>query len=134
MPDETKTALLRALLAYRSPLPVGTPNPSDPSWYRYGNASLKGTGLLGPQTNQQGQGMSEYSIGVPMNGQETEIPSMVPTLSPQELQGILTNGAITPAIKSKATNYAYARQSRGLPPFAGNDEPIMPVPPMSLGK
>lgn len=107
-------------------------SPSQPSSYRYGDGSMKATGLLGPQTNAQGQGMSEYSIGVPINGQQTEIPSMVPTLTPEELNGILTTGAITPEIHRKAIAHALARDSRGLPPFAGNDEPIMPVPPPVL--
>lgn len=108
--------------------PQGYQSPIDPTSYRHGDTSMKATGFLGPQTNQRGQATTEYSIGLPVNGKQTEMPSMVPTLTQDELKHILSGGELTPEIVQKAKAHFMARQSRGLPAFAGNDEAIMPRP------
>jgi hypothetical protein len=103
-------------------------NPSDPSSYRHGDASLKGTGFLGPLKNSQGQMMSEYTISLPINGKDMEIPTLVPTLSKQEIRHLLDGGEITDEIVRKAVNHAHARMSRGMSVFAGPLDAVMPFP------
>ena len=84
------------------------------------DGSLKGQGYLGPVRNNRGQTMTEYSIGVEIDGKETDIPTMVPTLTPEEIQ-YLTNiqdgMPIPQGIKQKAVDHALMRMRQGLSPF-----------------
>ena len=86
-----------------------------------GNSAFKGRGWLGPLENSSGQVMSEYSIGVEIGGKEVEIPSIVPTLSYDEVQGILKTGEITDAIRKKALEHAMGRIRMGKSPFVDDD-------------
>src|SRR5207344_582023 len=55
--------------------------------FRYNSHDPKGLGYLGTLKRPDGSGvMGEYSVGVTINGQEIEIPSMVPTLTRDEVQ------------------------------------------------
>ena len=87
--------------------------------------SMKGSGFLGPIKNNQGQTMTEYSIGVEFDGKEMDIPTFVPTLSPQEIH-YLTNMQdgmpIPQSIQQKAIDHALERLRQGQSPFA-NDGP-----------
>ena len=77
----------------------------------------KGTGFFGLLNRPDGTGYStELSIGVEMDGKETLIPAIVPTLTPDELNTVLTAG-VTPQIARKAADYARNRMSNGLNPF-----------------
>ena len=62
--------------------------------------------------------MTEYSISLPINGKEMEIPSLVPTLTQQEIQMILNTGQITQGMMQKARDHAIMRMQQGLSPFA----------------
>ena len=76
--------------------------------------------------------MSEYSIGVMIDGKETEVPSIVPTLTKEELTGILTAPEGTkppPSVEKKAADYAKQRIANGLSPFAGPGEQQMDLYP-----
>ena len=91
----------------------------DPSMYRM-DGSQKGRGYLGPVQNAFGQTMTEYSIGVNMDGKEVEIPTFVPGLSPQELQFLTTTDGSQPipqSIVNKAVDHARMRMQRGLSPW-----------------
>jgi hypothetical protein len=84
------------------------------------DGSLKGSGYLGPIKNPAGQSMTEYSIGVEFDGKQTEIPTMVPTLTPEEIQYILNmqdGMRIPPSIEQKAVDHAKMRMRQGLSPF-----------------
>lgn len=90
----------------------------DPSWYRK-DGSRKGAGFLGPlQYKGPGGGTStELSIGVNLGGKEMEIPSLVPTLSPQEINQLLRGGMMSDVIVQKAVEHARQRMQQGLPVF-----------------
>ena len=88
----------------------------DPSWYR-NNGSMKGPGFLGALRAPDGRTSTELSIGVNIGGQEMEIPSLVPTLTPAEIQHMLGGNAPTPQIVEKAVAHARQRQQQNLPVF-----------------
>lgn len=96
----------------QSPIPG-----NDPSWYRP-DGTKKGQGFLGMLPFHDGRTSSELSIGVNLNGKEMQIPSLVPTLSQQEIQHLLSGGLITDAIAQKAVDHARMRMQQGLPVFA----------------
>lgn len=74
----------------------------------------KGAGYFGEVKRQDGKGLStELSIGVTLNGKETLIPSMVPTLTPEEVHSIVNDGPITDAIAQKAIAHAKKRLAEG---------------------
>lgn len=62
--------------------------------------------------------MTELGTGVDFDGRETEIPTLVPTLTKQELQSLLQGNDPTAAIIQKAANHARMRLNQGLSPFA----------------
>ena len=93
-----------------------TPN-NDPSWYRE-DGSKKGRGFFGLLPFKDGRTSSELSIGVNMDGKEIQIPSLVPTLAPEEIQHLLQGGQMTPQIVQKAVDHARQRMLQGLSPFA----------------
>lgn len=83
----------------------------------------KGDGWLGPIKIVNPDGSTgvatEYSFGVRINGKETDIPSLVPTLTPEEVKlmqtDVIPNGKRVPdAIARKAIDFAKARVARGL--------------------
>src|SRR4029077_13696420 len=105
---------------------AAAPPPPAPTDYgygnRYGTTTPKGLGHLGPLQRPDGGVMSEYSIGVNIGGRQTEIPSIVPTLTQDELATVLTLPKGTPppmAIQQKAIDYAKQRIAARKDPFAG---------------
>jgi hypothetical protein len=62
--------------------------PIDASAYR-SSGEMKGPGFLGPLQHAGGKTSTELSIGVNMGGKEVEIPSLVPTLLPSEVEWML---------------------------------------------
>lgn len=101
------------------------PYPLSPSdWAKRADGSQKGNGFLGALIRPDGAGVSsEISIGVNIGGKEVEIPTIVPTLSTQELHFLLTQDykqhvQIPDSIVTKAVNYAKQRLASGKPLFA----------------
>jgi len=104
---------------------------ASPEWKPNSNdlradGTKKGTGFLGVLPRPDGGVSSEISIGVEFDGKQTEIPTMVPTLSKEEIDYLLKNPTDkkdlfnTPMGKSimdKAVNHAKLRMSKGLSPF-----------------
>lgn len=82
----------------------------------------KGTGFLGVLKRPDGKVSSELSISVDMDGKETLIPSMVPTLTKPEVDYLLNGNKPTTAIVKKAVEHAKARMGAGKSPFAGAGE------------
>ena len=104
--------------ALRPPMPPAVQDNSfDPSWYRQ-DGGRKGNGFLGPLKFHDGKTSTELSIGVNLGGKQMEIPSLVPTLSPQEIQHLLGGGQMTDSIVQKAVAHARMRMQQGLSPFA----------------
>ena len=99
-------------------MPPAQVDPSfDPSWYR-ADGSRKGRGFLGPLPTHDGRTATEISIGVGVDGKQMEIPSLVPTLSQEEIKHLLGGGAPTDAIVGKAIDHARMRMRQGLPVFS----------------
>lgn len=99
-------------------------NESAQPGYRADGSKKSAQGYLGPvKNNVTGGTMTEVSIGVEMNGQEIEIPAMVPgltqeeidTLANMELEGNAAN--IPESIKQKAEAHARQRLAKGRSPF-----------------
>lgn len=87
------------------------------------DGSTKGQGFLGPLQRPDGKVSSEISIGVNIDGQEVEIPSLVPTLSQQERDWLINNDVSDPrkipgVIIQKATDFARQRKAQGQPYFS----------------
>lgn len=104
---------------------TGHQEPSYDYGFRYNSSDPKGLGFLGPLQRPDGGVMSEYSVGQNINGRETEFPSIVPTLTKEELLAILNaqQGQPLPAsVLQKARAYAEQRMAQGLKPFAQTGE------------
>ena len=97
------------------------PDPNNPASYATRNdGTQKDSGFLGPITDSQGNSMTEFSIGVNIDGKETEIPTLVPTLSPEEIEFLRTmqpGTPMPPAIVQKAVDHAKQRMQQGASPF-----------------
>lgn len=82
----------------------------------------KGQGWLGPLPRKDGGVSTEISIGVTIDGEEWEIPTLVPTLDYKERQWLVNNDISDPKkipqpIVDKATEFARQRIKNGLSPF-----------------
>ncbi len=78
----------------------------------------KGMGFLGVLKTPKGESMTEYTIGVNIDGKEMDIPSLVPTLTAAEVDHITSTGQITDAIQKKAVAHAKSRLKAGKSVFA----------------
>lgn len=97
---------------YESTLPA-----FDPSMYRKDGSRKSSSGYLGPQKNKvTGQTMTEYTIGVQIDGKEVEIPSMVPGLTDEEIDAI-KGGKVPSSVAVKAKAHAEKRIAEGKSPF-----------------
>ena len=95
--------------------------------YGYGKRqdnTNKGKGFFGELKRPDGDISTELSIGVDMDGKETEIPSLVPTLKKEEVDYMLNGGEPTKEIVRKAYEYARQRMSQGKSPFAQEGEQL----------
>ena len=105
----------------------------------YGNridGTKKGTGYFGELKMPNGGVMTEFSIGVELDGKEMEIPTVVPTLTKQELNHLLNGGEPNDEIVNKAVKFAISRLKSGQPIFANPDErhPLPADPEESMQK
>src|SRR6266516_3263620 len=105
-----------------------SPPPTPPDYGygpRYGTTTPKGLGYFGPLQLPNGGVMGEFSVGVNIDGKPTEIPSIVPTLTKDELATVLTmqpGDPWPPSILQKAVDHARKRLAAGKDPFAGPGE------------
>ena len=105
-------------------VPVGwTPNELD----KRTDGSKKGNGFLGVLPIKYPDGSTgvatEYSVGVNMDGQEVEVPTLVPTLTPEETNLMVTDvipgrKQVPESVMRKAIEHARERIGQGLSPFA----------------
>jgi hypothetical protein len=79
--------------------------------------TLKGHGWLGNISNNKKNKITELSIGVNLGGKEYLIPSIVPTLSKQEIDWLGFGNNPTNSIIDKAVNFAVFRLKNGQNPF-----------------
>ena len=88
------------------------------------DSTKKGLGFFGVLENAGGGISTEISVGVNFDGQETEIPTLVPTLSKNEIDYLLEGNEPTPTIIKKAVEHAKKRIKEGKSPFAQEGEQI----------
>lgn len=119
---------IRTALQERRTTDVGLPNPggvTDPAtWEARPDGSQKGAGFLGVLRRPDGGVMSEYSMSTD-DLQKHDFPSLVPTLSQDEVAQILRlqeGQPMPPAIMHKALRFAMERQQAGKPLFAQDGE------------
>lgn len=94
---------------------------------KYGSrvdGTTKGDGYFGALRMNDGSGKvaTELGIGVEIDGKEMEIPSLVPTLSKQEVDYLLTGAAPTREIIQKASAHAERRIREGKSVWASPGE------------
>ena len=101
----------------------------DPSMYRSDGSKKSAQGFLGPvKNNVEGGTMTEVSVGMEINGQEMEVPTMVPSLTKEEIETLanmkLEGNAknIPESIIMKAKQHALQRIEQGLSPFYQDGE------------
>jgi hypothetical protein len=101
---------------------MGILDMDDPSMYRP-DGSRKMRGYLGMLDVGDGRMASEYSVGVNINGKEMDVPSLVPTLTLEEVKQVLeaarTNTFPPQPIIEKAAAHAKERLKSGKSPFWG---------------
>lgn len=97
------------------------------------DGTKKGNGYFGVIKRPDGNVMTEISIGVGLNGKETQVPLIVPTLTAQEMNYLLRNDPKSKSFMSKmpstiidkAVDHAVMRMNEGKSPFAdANDSPV----------
>jgi hypothetical protein len=84
------------------------------------DGTKKDTGFLGPLKRPDGMTMTEYSVGVNIDGRDVEIPTLVPTLTQEEIDLLLNlpDGDKPPrAIINKAIDHARGRIKNNKSPF-----------------
>jgi hypothetical protein len=93
---------------------------------RYGSNDYKQAGYFGEIPLGSGDVATEYSIGQDINGKNVEMPSIVSTLTYDELQAVknsASSGAAIPqSVYEKALEHAKQRISSGRSPFWGMPE------------
>lgn len=105
-------------------------NPNNKSTdYGYGlreDKTQKGKGYFGeiPVTGgkEKGKIMGELSIGINLDGKEELIPTIVPTLSENEINYLSSGNKPTKEIINKAVDFARKRKAEGKPYFALPEE------------
>ena len=96
-----------------------------PSMFRRDGSRKSNKGFLGQVIRDDGGVMTEYSIGVQIDGKEVEIPSLVPTLTADEIEFLRTKPegvAIPKAIQQKAVDNALPLLKEGKSPFYQDSE------------
>lgn len=92
---------------------------------RYNSKMPKGTGYYGEVARPEGGFSGELSVDTGYG----DIPSMVPGLTPNEMQSVLTAGEgqrFPESVYRKASSHAAFRKLNGLAAFAGiNDQPSL---------
>jgi hypothetical protein len=118
-----------------SPLVEETKTIVEPAGKNYGlrpDGTKKDVGYFGELKTKSGNSVTEYSFGTSdVNGKEMDIPSLVPTLTPQEKQYVLDKAekdepigrdAIGNSIYQKAVDHAKKRLKEGKSPFYSSEE------------
>jgi len=94
------------------------------------DGSQKGGGFFGLLKRPDGKVSTEISIGLDMGGKEINVPLLVPSLTPEELNYLLQTDVeskdflknIPRSIMEKAYIHAQERMKAGISPFALPDE------------
>jgi len=93
----------------------------------------KGLGYFGELKRPDGMISTELSVGVNIDGKEIEIPSLVPTLTKNEIDYLLKGNKPTKQILDKAVKHAMKRIKEGQNPFAQKGEQLSKPEEPSVG-
>jgi hypothetical protein len=89
----------------------------------------KGLGYFGPIQRPDGKISTELTIGLPINGRQMDVPMLVPTLTREEMDHLLSGGTPTLEIAQKAGRFALERLRAGKSIFAEpGEEGQTPIP------
>ncbi len=91
----------------------------EPEYGKRVDGTEKAKGYLGEIPTADGRVMTEMSVGVEIDGKETLIPSIVPTLTEDEIKYLAEGGSplTNDAIMDKAVAHARKRIAEGKSPF-----------------
>ena len=95
------------------------------TWGKRPDGSEKGAGFLGVLKRPDGGISTEISVGLPIGGKEMDVPTLVPTLTEDEKNWLLTHDIkdkIPESIMKKAKTHAEERIKAGKSPFASREE------------
>ena len=113
------------------PQPLPLDQVDQTSWGKREDGSSKGTGFLGVLPRPDGGVSTEISVGVEVGGKEMDVPTLVPTLTPKEVNYLLNtdensflkdNSDMANTIIQKATDFAKQRIAQGKSVWAQPDE------------
>ena len=104
----------------------GLQSKGDDGYGTRADGTTKGTGFFGPLEMRDGSGMvaTEISIGVEIDGREVEIPTLVPTLTNEQKDFLLSGGDPRGRedIVNASISHAEKRIEEGLSPFANDGD------------
>ena len=94
------------------------------------DGTKKGLGYYGKINLPGGGYATEYSIGVNFDDNQIEIPTLVPTLTREELDYMVNTiipegGKVPDVIYNKAVNQALNRMESGLSAFANEEDALI---------
>ena len=119
--QEDRAGLTRRLALAKGGLPK--------DMYRRDGSIKSAQGFLGPVENlETGKTMTELSIDLEMDGKNVQIPTMVPTLTAEEIKTLQSQNwegrakELPRSIVRKAVDHARKRMDAGLNPFYKDDE------------
>jgi hypothetical protein len=95
------------------------------TWGKRPDGSEKGAGFFGVLKRPDGGISTEISVGLPIGGKEMDVPTLVPTLTEDEKNWLLTHDIkdkIPESIMKKAKAHAEERIKAGKSPFARPEE------------
>lgn len=129
--NATQEQIIAAAKAQFESMQTATPAAALPQYGARPDGTQKGRGFLGPISLPTGGVATEYttqSDAVTVNGQRIDFPTLVPTLTPQEIEimrsDIIPNQKPIPEpIMQKAIQHANSRLSSGLSVFADQSAP-----------
>lgn len=110
--------------AARNRSPSSDPEVAPAGYGKRRDGTDKGTGWLGVHKTKSGNDMTEYTVGLNINGKDVDVPTLVPGLTDKELAYLKTEPSLkerTPmneSILRKAAEHAKKRLSEGKSVFA----------------
>lgn len=99
---------------------MGWINDLLPNYGKRVDGTNKGSGWQGEIAANNGNVMTELSIGVDFGNGQIEIPLIVPTTSPEELNIMSNGGEIPQSAYDKAVSHSLQRLRSGQSPFAND--------------
>jgi hypothetical protein len=106
-----------------------------PNFGKRPDGTDKSYGYMGVLKNRKGQSVTEFSVGI--DGED--IPTVVPTLTKEELQHVLDASAdrnirLSDTVVNKAITHAQKRKKEGKSPFWNEAEDGKPVTTIDVQK